>query len=37
MTRFMFVIFTGPDMYVTFLGGLFVCFETHNGIRDGHV
>ena len=24
MTRFMFVIFTGPDMYVTFLDGLFV-------------
>ena len=30
---FLFETFSGPDLYVAFPAGLFVCFETHNGIR----
>ena len=37
MAHFMFETFSVPDMYVSVQAGLSVCFETHNGIRDGIV
>ena len=37
MTHFMLETFSVPDMYVSVQAVLSVCFETHNGIRDGIV